>query len=97
MIYKYSWVHVGCFTIPDHFKGEYTGNTANYDFLVNQINDNTELGTLDNEDKLLTLSKNMGTDLDSSNENKKGSIKASLSKKKRKAKTTSASCKKAKA
>ncbi len=97
-------MHVGCFTIPEHFQKEYNGDTANYDFLTNQVIDNTtESSTLsDDEDELFrTVSEKMGSDLDSPNKdinaNKKGTKASTPSKKKRKAKSTAGSCKKAKA
>ncbi len=59
-IKKYSWVHVGCFTIPDHFKDTYSGDKANFDFLTNQVINNIGEDTLDNENTRLILSGKMG-------------------------------------
>ncbi len=90
----YRWVHIGCFTIPNHFNDQYNGETANCDFLANQVIDKTELNVLSTEYGLTIISEQMGSKHGLSK--KQYSNATPTTRMKRKTRSTSASYKKVK-
>lgn len=61
---------VECFKIPRKFASEYTGDTANQDFIREEVTDNTPDKQLDDDDFLMEIAKKMGSKATSSKKRK---------------------------
>ncbi len=89
------WVHIGCFTIPNEYNDKYNGDTAIYDFLTNQVIDNTELNMLSTDEGLCIISEQLGSKYGLFY--RKKDCTTAPKRMKRKTRSMSAACKKPKA